>query len=500
MMDAGSNSRWDDRYDPKLRAEIGVLDERRSQLRRERGTEDPRYAESLADLAELHERAGDPATAEPLYREAVRILCSANEGDVLMAAQSCNRLALLHRKLGWDGEAARYFRKAWELASEKLPEDDPSCAVLLCNLAGAHRALGDAGGAESLYLKALEILRRILGDDHAECARTRGELAELYCEQGDVRGALALAKTALEEARRTLGPEHLDLVEHLNRLAGLHGEVGELAAAEPLLLEADSILRRHRGNDHPQIVENMLRLAHLYRAMGESRESERLYRMTIDLGRGRPDGGRVTVEALCGLAELHRLVGKTAAAEARLREALEIRISTLGADHPDSAVVINDLATLLHQRGELDEARELYQEAARVLEAAPRTHPARLAGCLNNLALVERQKGHPAAAAVRFEQVLELRRRAVGERHPELIPALLNLAGAYTEANRYGEAERHLTTAREICRTRCGADPSPLHGGGSGNGRRSAARTHAARPIRSFRPRGGRRRRGKAAR
>ena len=61
---------------------------------------------------------------------------------------------------------------------------------------------------------------------------------------------------------------------------------------------------------------------------------------------------------------------------------------TLGDEHPDTLVSINNLAALLHTQGKLSEAEPLFREA---LSARKRTlggeHPFTL-GSINNLAVV----------------------------------------------------------------------------------------------------------------
>jgi tetratricopeptide (TPR) repeat protein len=51
------------------------------------------------------------------------------------------------------------------------------------------------------------------------------------------------------------------------------------------------------------------------------------------------------------------------------QRALTIREARLGADHPDTATSLSNLANVLYNQGDLDGARTLYQRALTILEA-----------------------------------------------------------------------------------------------------------------------------------
>jgi tetratricopeptide (TPR) repeat protein len=51
-----------------------------------------------------------------------------------------------------------------------------------------------------------------------------------------------------------------------------------------------------------------------------------------------------------------------------LKEALSMYAWTLGSDHTDTAIVMNNLASALRAMGKRDEALTLYEEAVRILE------------------------------------------------------------------------------------------------------------------------------------
>ena len=55
--------------------------------------------------------------------------------------------------------------------------------------------------------------------------------------------------------------------------------------------------------------------------------------------------------------------GKLDEAKAMYERALAGKERTLGADHPDTLMTVNNLAIVLEQQGKLDEAKTMYERA-----------------------------------------------------------------------------------------------------------------------------------------
>ena len=112
----------------------------------------------------------------------------------------------------------------------------------------------------------------------------------------------------------------------------------------------------------------------------------------------------------------------------------------LGADHPDTLTVRNNLALAYDSVGRLAEAidawEELLPDCQRVLGA---DHPDTLT-VRNNLALAYKSVGRLAEAIELFEQVLAEREGLLGPDHPDTLAVRNNLASAYKSVGRFGEA------------------------------------------------------------
>ena len=65
---------------------------------------------------------------------------------------------------------------------------------------------------------------------------------------------------------------------------------------------------------------------------------------------------------------MYRSQGRYDDAEPLFEEALSIHRRVLGADHPDTAISLNDLASLYRAQGRYVEAAPMYKEAVEIVE------------------------------------------------------------------------------------------------------------------------------------
>ncbi|RME85316.1 MAG: tetratricopeptide repeat protein, partial [Zetaproteobacteria bacterium] len=105
------------------------------------------------------------------------------------------------------------------------------------------------------------------------------------------------------------------------------------------------------------------------------------------------DDRALVAKSLDDLARVLHERGDLAEAERLHREALMIRKEAYGDRHPDVARSLNNLANVLYQRGDLAEAERLYREALEVLKAVHGDRHPDVATSLNNLASVLYQRG-----------------------------------------------------------------------------------------------------------
>ena len=118
--------------------------------------------------------------------------------------------------------------------------------------------------------------------------------------------------------------------------------------------------------------------------------------------------------------------------------------------------LLNATASYLHERGQYADAEPLYKQAMEIRRTAlGERHPS-YATSLNNLAVLYRAMVRHADAEPLYKQAMEIRRTALGERHPDYANSLNNLAVLYDAMGRHADAEPLYKEAMEIYRTALG--------------------------------------------
>ncbi|MCL4862237.1 MAG: tetratricopeptide repeat protein [Caldilineaceae bacterium] len=109
--------------------------------------------------------------------------------------------------------------------------------------------------------------------------------------------------------------------------------------------------------------------------------------------------------------------------------ALGIDEAAFGPDHPSVATDVNNLGGVLQALGDLAAARDAYERALRIDEAAFGPDHPTVAIRVNNLGSVLQDLGDLAAARQAFEQALRIGEAAFGPDHPTVAIRVNNLGG-----------------------------------------------------------------------
>jgi tetratricopeptide (TPR) repeat protein len=234
------------------------------------GPAHPATAESLNNLALLHNSMGNYATAQPLYERALAIWeqeLGPNHSDT---AEGLNNLALLHHTTGNYTAAQPLYERALAIWEQVLGPYHPDTATSLNNLAALHCTLGNHSTAQPLLERALTICEQELGSSHPDTARSLNNLAWLNYNIENYAAAQPLYERALVICEQELGPNHPYTARSLKNLALLHNNMGNYTAAQPLLERALAIFTSVLGADHPSTHMVQANLAALRDALGEA--------------------------------------------------------------------------------------------------------------------------------------------------------------------------------------------------------------------------------------
>jgi len=224
---------------------------------------------------------------------------------------------------------------------------------------------------------------------------------------GDGSGPRTCVLTCDEpgEAGKPLGTAS-ELVESLMEAAEFYTNHARPAEAEPLVSEAAPWLAGMTEFSGVRNVKLASQVALLLRARNQFDEAERLYEQTLAQSHSDRDGDPPqTARLLSDWAELCLLRGKPDEAVRLCRQALELREAKLGADHEETILNLEHLASMLCSREQWQEARPLLDRAWKGLQAMPGQHD-RKARCLQLRAEMSWQAGQRDQAVTQLRESL----------------------------------------------------------------------------------------------
>lgn len=163
-------------------------------------------------------RAEEYSRALPHFESALNLAEVRYGSDDPRIAIELNNLAEVHRLQGSLEQAESLYLRAIALDEQALAPDSPELATSLNNLALVYRAQDRLGEAERLYERSLSILQSAHGPYHPKVAKSLNNLAVLYEAQGRIRDARTLLDRAVAVSQETLGAEHpttMTLTENL---------------------------------------------------------------------------------------------------------------------------------------------------------------------------------------------------------------------------------------------------------------------------------------------
>ncbi len=249
-----------------------------------------RWQTMMGDMVrqEAHRTAQDKAQsldeAQSLTNRAMRILLEAREKPI---------------GSGQITKAERFLKQALAIREKALGAEHPDTATSLENLAAVCRLEGKYVTAELLCNRALAIRKKILGPDHPEIARSLDNLADLYSRR---------PHNSVYEAELWWGFANAN---------------DDLDVAMFLYKRALAIREKALGAEHPDVARSLDNLVWVW----------------VWVWAWKQDGGW---EPGIDLDDL----GKPLLTKPLLKRALAIREKALGAEHPETAKSLYELANL----------------------------------------------------------------------------------------------------------------------------------------------------------
>ncbi|MBN2562642.1 MAG: serine/threonine protein kinase [Phycisphaerae bacterium] len=175
--------------------------------------------------------------------------------------------------------------------------------------------------------------------------------------------------------------------------------------------------------------------------------------------------GRPRIEAAFRerIGRTYHSLGDYGDAEPHFRAAFGIREHLLDEDPGGFAETLCDLASVLGDKGQYDEAESLIQDGLAKLRQRLGEEHVEIANCLSALATLLDRKGDFDAAEAQWREVLAMRRRLLGDEHVDVAGALKELAWVLQAKGEDAEADRlHSEAVTMLRKLRGNEDPDTV--------------------------------------
>ena len=285
---------------------------------------------------------------------------------------------------------------------------------------------GDTLRARDLLARGAARIETELAAEPEVQAALFDAIGEVYLRLGLLDEAEPILKRALAIRRDVLDPYDPDLAESLASLGQFYHDAGDYAATDSLGAAALAILRR--GNHELDVARVRALLGQSQYGQGDFAAADSLQALAHDgfLQHLGPDDEE-TVTSLVARAHVETELGNDSLAAVYTAEVLAARRRSLGDEHPEVAVALNDYGYILRRQGRYDEAEAAYRESlALKRRLLGDTHPD-VATTLNNLGVLFGVTGRYDEVGPLFEEALAIRRERYGEVHPFIVQSMSNL-------------------------------------------------------------------------
>jgi len=393
---------------------------------------------------------GDSRTAHTYYTKALATL----EGDSPLPKQLLADLEGFITR-GWQVEACQRAR-------EHLQVVGTSMASWRALYASRPALAQPPQEALRVAREAVQKAQSTFGAEDLRVALSVQALARLLQAQRVWPEAETHSQHALTLQEHLWGPDHFEVGNTLAEVATLAVAQHHYAKAESLLQRAVRILSQAVGSErHPRVATLQTLLATALQAQGDYAQAEDLSHTVLAtwrqlLGRNHPN----VAAALTNLASLDRLYRRWDLAERRYQEALRILEAAPAAAPHARARILGNLANLYQDQARLTEAAQAYRRALELWTAPGQPLPSReIALTRTNLATLYRTQRRYEEAHTLYQEALTLQKRTLGPTHPDIALTQHGLATLASDQGQHRQAHALYTQVLERWTTTFG----PLH-------------------------------------
>lgn len=418
--------------------------------RRAVGPKHPLVAQSWSNLATIRFDAGRHQAAESLFKRALAIRQTHSQSHPALHAATLRSLAEVVLAAGRSYEAETIYRQAADIYEHAFGPNDPQLALTLTFLGRLHIECGQHGSAQQVLARAVEIQNGRGAVRDAAVALTFNTYGNLHAARNNFEQAEAFYGRALEIQRDVLGGDHPDVAATLVLFGDATLTRGDHGAAENSYRKALEIFRKQLGEGHKSVAEGMHRLAKLMVADNEpDRAIELCGAIRKKHGRTLDQFPGLHADVLGTLADAHMALVHFDHVETLSREELALREPHQQARPGESLPVLSRLTKLYVRREQHDLALAMSQQLVTLAERLHGANHPNMIPALEQLAEVRIARGDGESEAA-VERTMKLRERKFGADSHEVTAGFEHFANLFHAAGQSDFANEYFTRASNL--------------------------------------------------
>ncbi|RRR74024.1 MAG: tetratricopeptide repeat protein [Candidatus Viridilinea halotolerans] len=374
----------------------------------------------------------------------------------LRSSRLFDRLLLLERGGTLPTDHNRDVARSFALSYERLELQDAEDALALKLLArAAHLVPGEVLPTALLLATIAQPVDDADGDRLAEAALDRLVALGLIEREGDDSLRMHRLVGAYVRHVSADGEAQSAVEQVVIRVAGNMVDVPILATLNAFIPILRGITDAALGREDARVVSLCSWIGRHLQRLGSYASAQPYVERALALseqvlGAEHPD----TAQSLNNLAWLYRVQGNYGAALPLYERALPLSEQVLGADHPQTVQVLTNLAWLYEAQGNYGAALPLYERALPLSEHVLGVDHPQTVIIFTKLAGLYEAQGNYDAALPLSQRALVIYERVLGVDHPQTVISLINLAGLYCRQENYEAAlplaERALPLSEQV--------------------------------------------------
>jgi serine/threonine-protein kinase len=293
------------------------------------------------------------------------------------------------------------------------------------------------------------VVQAVDTSDRLQLYETYIKNAESQYDRGNYFEAQNNVELALKQSRR-ISEDDPHTIDGLNLLGKILYSKNDYDTARSTFEHVLAMTDQNRRGKTAAVADALSGLGLIYAAEKKYADALAMLKRAKAIREKLPDGQNDVSDADLATAEVFMRQGKNKDAIQLLNKALAAREKSLGKDHPDVAVVLNDMGQAYQVLGKLPEAEKYYQRAYAIRQKGLGPDNPATADCMILLGTLNYNRGNLNQSRDLLERALTIKENSLGMDSNALPQILRALTIVYTDQKDNDHAEVAIKRALKI--------------------------------------------------